>query len=45
MPLTISVAELDEGLDCLEKALADEFGSSVAWSPRRPEPEVVAEAA
>lgn len=28
MPLTITIEELDEGLDCLENALADEFGAT-----------------
>jgi hypothetical protein len=30
MPLTTTYAELDEGLDMLERAMAEEFGATVA---------------
>jgi diaminobutyrate-2-oxoglutarate transaminase len=33
MPLTITQAELDEGLDRLDLALVDEFGDGISWSP------------
>ncbi len=36
MPLTIRQAELDEGLDRLERALVDVFGEGVARPPRLP---------
>jgi diaminobutyrate-2-oxoglutarate transaminase len=29
MPLTTTYAELDEGMDILEQAMADEFGASI----------------
>ena len=34
MPLTIRRAEMEEGLDILERALVDEFGEGVANTPR-----------
>ena len=34
MPLTIGIAELDEGLDILEKSFEDVFGANRA--PKRP---------
>ncbi len=36
MPLTISKAELDDGLDRLERALVDEFGEGVSQPPHLP---------
>lgn len=36
MPLTITQAELDEGLDRLEQALVDEFGDGVSQPPNLP---------
>jgi diaminobutyrate-2-oxoglutarate transaminase len=34
MPLTTSVRELDEGLDILERAIAEEFGSRTIDLPK-----------
>ncbi|MEM9443432.1 MAG: aspartate aminotransferase family protein, partial [Pseudomonadota bacterium] len=41
MPLTISNAELDEGLDILEDALVDEFDQNIERLPRPPLRELV----
>jgi diaminobutyrate-2-oxoglutarate transaminase len=34
MPLTTSVSELDEGLDILERAMAEEFGGRTVDLPK-----------
>ena len=36
MPLTITYAELDEGLDILERALDEEFGKEIRSCHQRP---------
>ena len=43
MPLTITSAELVDGLDRLEQAMEDVYGDAVEWSPNPPAPAAVDE--